>query len=284
MPEVLHKIKVGGPSWDVAFSPCGSRLAMGVGHSVMVAELIQGIIWCLGNHPDNITRVLWCDEKSLLTTSEDGTLNLWTLGSKRPIGLNIPNTGGKVAMCPATKTLATLTGKEIEVWDIQNLLNLQKRTTLEVEEKVFHMDFSPSGDTLITAIKDGFVTAWDLSNAKATQLGEYQRIIFGVAYAPDANTIASCGYNGAVQSINPSSNSYRTFHTDGDGLFCVTFSPDGKKLAACGADGRIWLFTPSLKRIATLQTGKNVFKVAFSPDSTLLASCEENMNTIIWRI
>jgi WD40 repeat protein len=97
---------------------------------------------------------------TLATDSFDGTVRLWDVATRRPLGG--PLTGGvdSLTFSPDGKTLVT--GDDngtVQAWDMAN--DRQIGSLIGHLARVLWLAFSPDGKTLVTGSADGTVRRWN---------------------------------------------------------------------------------------------------------------------------
>ena len=158
--------------------------------------------------------------------------------------------------------------------------------------------FSPDGNLLASADRDGTVRLWDPATGQS--IGAPLRpgnggAMLGVAFSPDGKLLASADGDGTVRLWNPAAG-----RTAGAPLLAsqtgavngVAFSPDGKLLASADGDGTVRLWNPATHQLIGTPLHANphrlsasnggVTAVAFSPDGKLLASAGDDGTVRLW--
>jgi WD40 repeat protein len=149
--------------------------------------------------------------------------------------------------------------------------------------------YSPDGQNLATASKDGTIRLWDASSGRLIRVvGSNANAVFGLAYHPSGTQIASAGQDGLVKIWDVATGTLvRSLRGSAGSVYCVAYSPDGGRLA-CGDGCPPWehvdhLRTRGVVRIWDEPTGaarclvlnghtQNVMDVTFSPDGRHLAT------------
>ncbi len=104
--------------------------------------------------------------------------------------------------------------------------------------------FSPDGQRVVSASKDGAVVVWDAATGhELCRYTGHADKVFAVAFSPDGKTVASGGEDKALKIWDADAGKEvksLTGHTDF--LWCLAFSPDGKYLAAGGNDKHVRVY------------------------------------------
>ncbi|MCG5217057.1 WD40 repeat domain-containing protein [Streptosporangium sp. KLBMP 9127] len=140
------------------------------------------------------------DGRILATSTTDGTVRLWDVATRRPLG---PPLGGAitgVTFSPDGRTLATsTTDGTVRLWDVATRRPLGP----PLGGAITGVTFSPDGRTLAAGIRNGSVRLWHL-NHRATPrrhavLGPGSSPVTSVAFSPDGRTLAAGDTAGTVR-------------------------------------------------------------------------------------
>jgi WD40 repeat protein len=105
------------------------------------------------------------DGKSLASASGDGTMRLWDVAGRQPLGEPLTGHHGplySVAFSPDGKTLASASyDHTVRLWDVARRQPLGEPLTGHIAE-VHSVVFSPDGKTLASASSDRTVRLWDV--------------------------------------------------------------------------------------------------------------------------
>jgi WD40 repeat protein len=182
------------------------------------------------------------DGHTLATADFDGTLRLWDLPARRPLGEPLRESIG-------------------EVWSIA---------------------FAPGGRVLAAAGADGTVRLWDTKERRLLRATPPAGgAVRSVAFDPEGRLLASAGDGGAVWLRDPRSLAPigEPLRDHAGRIISIAFSGDGQMLAAAGFDQVVRLWDVRTRRLLgrLAYRGKGpVLSVAFSPDGRrLAASCED---------
>lgn len=183
---------------------------------------------------------------------------------------------------------AVARGLRVEIYRVANLERPEQILTAPYPmDTVVALAASPDGRYLAAGGKFGRLALWDLPSGQLLRdLKLHDFDIWALAFSPEGTLLASGGFDGRVKlwdlrtgleagvfcdpELRSAEAPEGTAHTGW--VRCVAFSPDGERLATGGCDGyvRIW-DVRTLRLLAKLRGGINVYSVAFSPDGKFLA-------------
>ena len=176
----------------------------------------------------------------------------------------------------------------ISIWDVRNRDDVRHVRTLRGHtDAVDSVAWSPNGQTLASASRDGTLRLWDPNNGiNFAMLRGHTGKINSLVWSPDGRLLASRSDDGTVRIWDMDTE--RTLHVimeDGGNHNSVAFHPDGQTLAIGGYQ-EISLWNPHTgQHIATL-TGHTdwINAVVWSPDGQTLASSSVDTTIRLWRI
>jgi WD40 repeat protein/uncharacterized caspase-like protein len=229
----------------VAFSPDSKFLAtVGMDQTVQIWKLDTKQSRALMGHTDEITSVVFIDDKRLISGGRDKTIRLWDLQTGAATSLD--NLGAEVnalAVSSDGKLLAAGNADNtVRLWQLPN--PTPAKTLNGHTAEVWTVAFSPDNKLLASGSGDHNVMLWDLESAGTPR-----------QLAGSAETVTS-----------------------------VTFNSDGKWLLAGSDDGGTLLWNPStgdLRATIVSVPGADDWLVA-TPDG-LFDGSPESWNLMLWR-
>jgi len=278
----------------LAFSPNRQYLALGGCDGGVYLQDIMGhaVTNPLAGHRDIVRDLTFSSDGRLLASSaDDGTVWLWDVTFRIPVGGSLPDSEGilgSLAFSPDGSLLAAAGYVGcVYLWDT---VTREMIKTLDVgQTRVEALTFSPDSSLLAVAGYDGTTQLWSPATWEVTG-----RITVGsccdITFAPDGKLLASAGSDGSVRLWDPlapgTGNAVRDCSSAPTAaVSAVAFSPDGRLLAGAAMDGTVRLWTTTDGQPLPGSLGASLgeaYDVAFSPDGGLLAAVGDDDSVRIW--
>ena len=256
----------------------------------------QNLLATLTGHSHIVRSVSFSPDGQVLASgSNDHTIKLWDVGSRREIATLKGHSGAvlSVSFSPDGQVLASASGspdKTIKLWDVDSRREI---ATLKGHSNGgWSVSFSPDGQVLASASgsPDKTIKLWDVdSRREIATLKGHSDEVWSVSFSPDGQVLASGSYDHTIKLWDMDSRRRTaTLKGHSDDVLSVSFSPDGKVLASASGsyDKTIKLWDVGSRReIATLKGhSSSVFSVSFSPDGQVLASGSVDKTIKLWDV
>jgi len=265
--------------------------------SAMLAAAARPGIAILGDYSDTVLSVAFSrDGKTLAGGDNDGTVQLWDVATRQPIGLPLSNTGAVdwLAFSPDGKTLAAGNADgTVRLWDVATP-SPTSSSLINDHTSVIWVAFSSDGKTLATGNADGTARLWDVATRQligapfTVEAGQ----VDSMALSPDGKTLATGSADGKVRLWDMTTRRQLQLAHPPIGqagpINSVAFSPDGKILASGSRDDTVQLWNMAIRQPIGLpvingQAG-GIASVAFSPDGKTLAAGADDDRVRLWNV
>lgn len=155
-------------------------------------------------------------------------------------------------------------------------------------EEVKAASFSPDGERVATAGRDGIVRIWSLSGTERTEpvkleghLGGVLGGINDISFSPDGTKLASVGGDSTVRLWQTSGKQLAQMEHE-TVVNAVSFSPDGQSFASGDDYGVVRLWDISGGEKAKLEHPGGVNQIRFSPDGQKIATAGNDGTVRLW--
>ena len=249
----------------------------------------QNLLATLEGHSNTVRSVSFSpDGKVLASGSDDKTIKLWDVGSRREIATLTGHSNEvlSVSFSPDGQVLASGSYETIKLWDVGSRREI---ATLKGHSNwVQSVSFSPDGQVLASGSYDKTIKLWDVgSRREIATLKGHSDVVYSVSFSPDGQVLASGSVDNTIKLWDVGSRrEIATLKGHSNWVLSVSFSPDGQVLASGSKDGTIKLWDVGSRReIATLKGHSNtVLSVSFSPDGQVLASGSHDDTIKLWDV
>ncbi len=267
--------------WGLTFSPDGKQLAGTDGNKIKLWDTATGQeIRAFSGGVPLFDVAFSADGKQIAAGGLYGNLFVWEFATgEKTLSVTIGEPRVEsVAFSPNGKYLASLSGKNIKLWDLATasvVLTLDPGT-LGKSAYLAGMQgigFSPDGQYITAASSNRILTVWEAATGKVfLKIDNHAAGAQRPTFSPDGKQILSCDHSNGVNVWN-SATGERIVRLEGftGRVPHAAFSPDGRRIVTCGRDGVKLFDAKTGQELLTLTTDKGG-KVAFSPDGTRIAS------------
>jgi WD40 repeat protein len=293
----------------IAFSPDGSRLAVGTGGNssqfvyrvslwdprdgtlMARSEELNAITWDVAFSPDG---------KWVAAALDTGIVRIWTSDTLGHV-TDLAHAGAvnSLAFSPDGRLLAAGVAESgngvVVVWDLEQQTVLRRFWAHPYS--VPAMDFSPTGQFLATGAVDRSVKLWQVSNAELIVTLPQDGQGTGIQFSPGGELLASsmCALsNASLECLRgevwlwSTQNWSRLRVLDGptDWVEAIAFAPKADLLAGAGRDFGVYLWRVSDGKLLRTLVGHDqmVSDADFAPDGDILASGSSDETVILWGI
>ncbi|KAL6066503.1 Telomerase protein component 1 [Balamuthia mandrillaris] len=183
------------------------------------------------------------------------------------------------------------TNKPKELADLSKL-------SFVAQSEVNCVSFSPDGQKLLTAYKDGSLRVWNIQTGQELNfMRAHEARVTACQYSPCGKYFVSSSGDGTVKSWDAQSCQLLTkiVHHDSKEVLCCSFTRDGKYLASGGEDGELKLWHASALASGSHLSSSSPYRVLrghtaavsgcnFSPCGRFLVTTSYDKTAVVWDI
>jgi len=218
------------------------------------------------------------DSKMIALASEDNIVRLWNLESMLPSTI-LQSGGSSVSFSPDNKMIVSGLDETVKLWQDGKLL------WTKAHKQISQVSFSPNGQLIASASKDGTVKLWNLQGTLIHPMKGHYKEVLSVSFSPDSKTIASASADKTVKLWNLRDGKLiKTIPAHKDAVQSISFSPDGKMIASGSYDttAKLWNVQDG-RLIKTFPDHiEDVLSLSFSPDGNIIALSSSDSTIRLW--
>jgi WD40 repeat protein len=277
--------------WGAEFSPDGQRV-------ITVSTDKTARIWAIDlSSPATILQtsglVLNAEFAAagaqVVTATDAGSIRFWDAATSKILSeLNVGSIRNS-AISPDGRILATASGKEAQIWDVQTRRAVMRLTGHSAS--ISRVVFNSNSQRLLTASEDKTARIWDLRTGQTlTVLKGHEDTIDSAAFSPDGRRVVTASGDGTARIWDAESgDALRELHghTLNGIAIAVTgasFSPDGKRVVTASYDHTARIWDVETGEPMTVLTGHTeiVWGVEFSPDGRRVLTASRDKTARVW--
>jgi WD40 repeat protein len=241
------------------------------------------------------------DGLRVATVSADRMVRVWDAFTGRPLiePIQIPRGYGR-ALFSADGERIVMSPREFEGdsksrrprprppigWDIRP--GQMIGAMFHHRDQIESAEFSPDGELLLTASRDGAAMIWNvISGVAKFPAIEHELRIVQARFSPDGKRFVTASDDRTARIWDTATGQPLTPPMEHDGgVVMVEFSPDGRLLATASEDkaARLWNVETGTLAVPPMMNKKRTLAARFSPDGQTLVTASEDREIRFWDV
>jgi eukaryotic-like serine/threonine-protein kinase len=266
---------VAGPVLDLALSVDGARLAVAVGPARLVLYDLSTASACATVELDySVMALCFVADGGLLAVFGNG--RLCTLDADGVV-LETRDVDERrlwaLALSPDQHS-AVCAGSSGRINAVSLAAGAIEVTSVGHRDGIDDLCFSPDGERLLSASRDGTARSWRVNTPERAALADNGARIASAAYRHDGRRLAVGGYDGSLRLWDSERGLATTHWSAHDGaVLALAYRPDGSLLASGASDCRARVHKPNGEHVLTLSSHESaVTALAWTPDGSVLVT------------
>ncbi|WP_372369921.1 DUF4062 domain-containing protein [Candidatus Uabimicrobium sp. HlEnr_7] len=238
----------------------------------------------LFGHSDWVHKVIFIDETTIVSGSEDATIRFWDITRAKPEE-RVGHRDHISSICLNKKTSQIMTAsfdKKIMLWDVCGDFIEVFATTNKALQKAI---YSPDGENVLAVGDDSIIHLWNTNDRSERQINSGQEIrIFSADFSIDGKKFASASRDYSAKVWNAVSGDELLKLKQEDSIEDVQFSKNNKYIATCGRDKHIcvWDAESGEKIIRYLAHQLPIEQVHFANNDEWIVSAGLDNSVKVW--
>ena len=283
------------PIFSVSYSPDGQCIATADINGTIIFWSREGILkTTIRGHRDAVNQVSFTpDSQMLVSASRDSTVRIWNLNGI-PQVFKPDNKVYSPIFSPDGEIVASVSTKnQVILWKAHRGIKQQlpyklsrQLTFTEHRDVVNNISFSPDGQIIASASKDGTVKLWNLRGEVIKNLS-HDAPVWTVKFSPDGTLIATAGDDRIVRLWDRNGKLLHELQRHQKPINDLSFSSDSQLIASASDDNTIILWNRDGQLVQKLVgDGSKFSSVSFAPskgDEKLIVAATTDRSLSFWK-
>lgn len=278
---------------NLAYSQSGQLFGAVVDKSVICWNIRKGFQpSVLFQHTSTLSTIIFSpDEKTILGTSEDGLLWVWSDSTQQIIYKEKIHEGAVEALAISSNSEHLATGGWDSHIQVRSLKNYRIQWKIKTAHKgaISSIDFSPDGQYLASCGMDAKIYIWDVISGKKIKELQDTHKVYDIRFSPTGQYLASVTEDNQLKiwDVEQATKKWKT--SIGDSLnwqYTVAFSPDEKYIACGGTDATVRIWDIEKQQLVLEEPSHLgwIMATAFSPDGLFLSTASDDGSIQFWNM